>query len=245
VVRGVERAVGAAAGRYVWPRARRVVSYNPMVAAHLRRRGVPPERIVHSTIGVDTRVYAPGPADGVRAELGLPDGPLVLFVGRMVDKKGYRHVFPAVGAGCHVVLVGPGRPAVQPPPGATLLGPLPRHTLARLYRAAAVFVLPSTGEVFPIAAQEALASGVPVVLGDSPRYASYPVDRSLVRLVPPEQTADAVAEILGDDDLRRRMGAYARRFAETHFDAAAGAATHLDLYADETEGAPCSSPSSS
>lgn len=238
LVRAVEWTVGRLAGRHVWNRARRIVSYNPMVDAHLSTNGVPAERIVRSSIGVDTDRYAPGPVDrdAVLASFGLPTGvPVVLFVGRMVDKKGYRHVLRAAGPGRHVALVGSGRPAEALPAGVTFVGPLTRERLTDLYRAASVFVLPSHGEVFPIAAQEAMACGLPVVLTDSPRYDAYAVDRALIRLIAPEPAAvrQAIGDILGDDSLRRDMGRYSRRLAKTHFDAAAGHSVTLRLY-DET-----------
>jgi glycosyltransferase involved in cell wall biosynthesis len=244
VVRRIEGAVGVVAGRYIWRRASRVVSYNPMVHAHLRSHGVPAHRIVRSAIGVDTRAFAPGPAGGIRAELGLPDRPLVLFVGRLVDKKGYRRLVDAADPAYHVVLAGPGRPAEPLPPGVTATGALPRERLTALYRAAAVFALPSSGEVFPIAAQEALACGLPAVLTDSPRYAPYGVDRRLLRLVrpAPDVLRAALTDIVGDPVLRARMGAYSRQLAETHFDAAAGVRALTTLYDREV---PCSSRSSS
>jgi D-inositol-3-phosphate glycosyltransferase len=241
LVRGVERAVGRIAGRYIWRRCRRIVSYNPMVDAHLGAHGVPADRIVRSSIGVDTGRYAPGPIDrdAVLADAGLPTGvPLVLFVGRLVDKKGYRHLLRAAGPGHHIALAGSGHPAEPLPSGVTFLGPLPRERLVQLYRAAAVFVLPSHGEVFPIAAQEAMACGVPVVLTDSPRYHPYGVDRRLLRLVPAEPAAvrQAIADVLGDEDLRREMGRYARHLAVTHFDVAAGQSVSVRLYDEASPG---------
>jgi glycosyltransferase involved in cell wall biosynthesis len=179
----------------------------------------------------------------VLASFGLPaDVPLVLFVGRLVDKKGYRHVLRAAGPDRHIALVGSGHPAEALPRDVTFLGPLPRERLLALYRAAAVFVLPSAGEVFPIAAQEAMACGLPVVLTDSARYDPYAVDRDLIRLIPaePEAVRRAVTEILGDERLRREMSRYARHLAETHFDAAAGHSTTVRLYDDrllDTQGA--------
>jgi glycosyltransferase involved in cell wall biosynthesis len=247
LVRRVEHLVGTVAGRYVWSRAQRVVAYNPMVAAHLTARGVPRERVVHSSIGVDTDRFRPGPAEaGLRAELGLPtDTPLVLFVGRLVDKKGYRHAVQAVGPGHHVVLVGSGRPAVSAPPGATFLGPLPQDRLLTLYRSATVLLLPSTGEVFPLVAQEAMACGLPVVLTDAPGYAAYRPDRRLLRLVPPEPTLlrREVEAVVADPVLRTEMAGYVRQFALTHFAAGRGDHTHVTLYDPSTRGEPCTSPS--
>jgi glycosyltransferase involved in cell wall biosynthesis len=246
LVRGVERTVGRIAGRYIWQRSRRIVSYNPMVDAHLGAHGVPADRIVRSSIGVDTSRYAPGPVDrdAVLAAVGLPTGvPLILFVGRLVDKKGYRHLLRAAGPHYHIALVGSGHPAEPLPPGVTFLGPLPRHRLVELYRAATAFVLPSHGEVFPIAAQEAMACGLPVILTDSPRYDPYGVDRRLIRLIPdePASVRQAIADVLGDDGLRREMGRHARHLAVTLFDAAAGRSTAVRLYDEaspQTRGAP-------
>jgi glycosyltransferase involved in cell wall biosynthesis len=234
VVRLVERSVDRFSGGWIRRRAHRFVSYNPMVAAHLLAGGVPAGRIVHGHIGVDTTTFHPAPADpAVRTELGLPaDVPLVLFVGRLVDKKGYRHLLRAARPDRHIVLVGPGEPAEPLPPGVTHTGPLDRSRLVRLYRAASAFVLPSTGEVFPIAAQEAMACGAPVVLTDGPQYDRYHVDRDLLRLVPADAEAvdRALTAILGDADLRRRMGAYSRQLAEKFFNDRAGAAALVALY---------------
>jgi len=235
LVRAVERTVGRVAGRRIWRSCRRIVSYNPMVDAHLSSNGVPADRIVRSSIGVDIDRYAPGPVDreAVLAGLGLPTSvPLVLFVGRMVDKKGYRHVLRATGPDRHIALAGPGEPAEPLPPGATFLGPVPRDRLLALYRAATLFVLPSTGEVFPIAAQEAMACGLPVILTDSPRYDAYGIDRRLIRLVPAEPAAvrGAVTDLLREDRLRQVMSQYSRHLAVTHFDATAGQSTSVRLY---------------
>jgi hypothetical protein len=73
-----------------------------------------------------------------------------------------------------------------------------------------------------------------VVLTDSPRYDAYAVHRGLIRLITAEPAAvrQAIIDILGDDRLRRDMGAYARRLAETHFDATAGHVTLARLYDD-------------
>jgi D-inositol-3-phosphate glycosyltransferase len=237
VVRAVERAVGRVAGRRIWRHSRRIVSYNPMVDAHLSGHGVPADRIVRSTIGVDTGRFTPGPVDraAVLATHGLSaELPLVLFVGRMVDKKGYRHLLHAAGPGYQIALAGSGHPAGPLPAGVTFLGPLTRDQLVALYRSAAVFVLPSSGEVFPIAAQEAMSCGVPVVLTDSPRYDAYRVDRRLIRLIPadPAAVTAAITGVVGDPELRRRMSRYSRHLAETYFDAAAGQSTSLRLYDD-------------
>ena len=64
-------------------------------------------------------------------------------------------------------MCGQGNPGSDLPANARLMGQLPQAELAELYRAADVFVLPSEGEGFPLAVQEALASGLPVITSDN------------------------------------------------------------------------------
>ena len=51
------------------------------------------------------------------------------------------------------------------------LGRLSRERLAEVYRACDAMIVPARGEGFPLAAQEALASGLPLLLADDPGYA--------------------------------------------------------------------------
>ena len=99
------------------------------------------------------------------------------------------------------------------------LPPLPRDRLADLYRACDVFVLPSVAEGFPLTVQEAMATGLPVVITDDPGYAPYGLDRELVGLVRPtsEQVRAALLRIAGDAELRARMGAYSADLAARRF----------------------------
>lgn len=242
LVLGAQRATAAMAGRYVWRRARRIFAYNPVVQQHLHSYGVPAERVVLTGNGVDVQAFTPGvPRDeaGLRCRLGLPERqPIVLFVGRLVPKKGYRELIAAAAPEFHLVLVGPGRPPEELPAGVSCLGEVPRSELAELYRLADVFVLPSVGEMTTLAMQEAMACGLPVVTTDDPRYDRYGVDRELLSLVPAEPAAlrRAILAILGDADLRARMGAYSRRLAVRRFDGAAHRRALLALYgADGTD----------
>jgi glycosyltransferase involved in cell wall biosynthesis len=107
-----------------------------------------------------------------------------------------------------------------------------RNDLIAWYRRAAVFVLPSTGEMFPLVVQEAMACGLPVVLTDDPRYDDYRIDRALLRLVPPEPAAlrQAITEIVADPGLRARMSEYSRRLAVERFDSHLSRTEQLALY---------------
>lgn len=240
-VRVLDRAQAAAiatVGRVSVRRAQALVAINPKVAGELR--GLAPGRPVEVIgNGVDAEAFRP-PATGerarLRAALGWDERPRVLFVGRLVAKKGVDAALDAAAAlpgAFELVLVGPGRIARPLPPGVTALGSRPPAEVAELMRAADVFLLPSRGEGFPVTAQEAMASGLPVVLGDDPAYAPH-LDGSgaAVRLVRPEgpAVAAALAELVADPAARELAGRDAARHARRAFSWAAATDALEALY---------------
>jgi glycosyltransferase involved in cell wall biosynthesis len=116
-----------------------------------------------------------GERERLRDELGWDDGPRVLFAGRPVAKKGFPIAVRAVEdsdlPALNLVVAGAERLPAGTPALATPLGQLPRERLAQVYRACDAMIVPARGEGFPLAAQEALASGLPLVVADDPGYA--------------------------------------------------------------------------
>lgn len=233
-VDALERVALATLGRWSARRADAVVVLNPGVDALVR--SLAPATPVHTIFnGVDHEAYRP-PAAGERAqlrhELGWDERPRVLFVGRLVEKKGLRLALAAHAAAAgawELVVAGPGDPPA-PRAGVEVLGELGRDAVARLYRAADAFLLPSHGEGFPITVQEALASGLPAVLRDDPNHHAY-VDgpRRAVRMAEPEPAAvaSAVASALGDPG----AGDAAAALAQERFSWDAAAEAHVRLLA--------------
>ena len=164
--------------------------------------------------------------DAVRAELGVPEGELlVLTVAGLRWPKGYDVFLPAArraldgGAAVRFVAVGDGplRPDLEAQHAALALGDRftflgEREDVPRLLAAADVFVLPSRQEGLPLALMEALCAGLPIVATDVGELVNLLDDRVNALVVPAEQPqalADAIVELADRPELRAQLGAAA------------------------------------
>jgi glycosyltransferase involved in cell wall biosynthesis len=244
LVQLVQRAVYTMAGRPLMRRARRVHTLNASVTAFVRAHGVRPERLRHLPNGVDTGLFRPAASGAERVRcrerLGLPHHrPLVLFVGRLVPKKGYDLLLEAADGGYDLVFAGDGDDrALTGRPDVHHLGALAPELLADAYRACDVFALPSTAEGFPLTVQEAMASGLPVLTTDDPGYAPYRLDGSQAVLVPRrvEELRAGLHDLMHDSARREQLGDSARRYAETRFAWEEHVSTLLGSYSDALSG---------
>ncbi len=231
----VQRAVYGTWGRLVWRWAGQVIVYNPIVRRFLVEFGVdaPKIRLVYN--GIDTAYFSPGDGadrQGVRERYGLPaEEPVVLFVGRLVPKKGVDRLIAARGPGYHIALVGSGTvPSL--PPGVTCLGPIGRDELRDLYRAADLFAFPAVGEMLTLVMQEAMACGLPVVATDEPDYETYEFGPDDIAFAPADTAGlqQALQSLLHDRARLARMRAAARHVATERFEWRANAAQLMSLY---------------
>jgi len=95
------------------------------------------------------------------------------------------------------------------------------QVLQDLFAGCDLFVLPTRGEVFPLAGMEALAAGLPLVatrVGGLPELVVDGESGSLVDVDDGDALGDALEQLVGDAALRRRMSERARRDAEQRFD---------------------------
>jgi glycosyltransferase involved in cell wall biosynthesis len=124
--------------------------------------------------GVDTHIFFPAVDDvkiaGARRSLALPaEGPIALFVGRFVEKKGLQVLERMARSRSDICFAFAGWGALDPTswrlPNVCVYTNLSGSSLANLYRASDVLLLPSSGEGFPLVVQEALACGLPIICG--------------------------------------------------------------------------------
>ena len=152
----------------------------------------------------------------------------MLFVARMVEKKGTRYLLEAMkGIDARILLAGDGpeRAGLERLAGelgldAEFLGAKDRNELRVLYASCDVFAAPSVvaadgdKDGLPVVILEAMASGAPVIASDIAGIGEAVKDGENGILVPPKDVdalREALRTVLADPELRRR---YSRRSLE-------------------------------
>jgi glycosyltransferase involved in cell wall biosynthesis len=156
--------------------------------------------------------------------------PEVLYAGRLSPEKGVLELVEAA-RGLNLVVAGDGPLRAQVPEA---LGFVPPEELARLYARAAVVACPSHREGFGVACLEAMAHGRPVVASAVGGLLDLVVDGETGVHVPPGDVPAlraALERLLGDRELRRRMGEAGRRRAAERFSWDAVTRQTVELYA--------------
>jgi glycosyltransferase involved in cell wall biosynthesis len=219
------------------------------------RHRLPGVRIERLPNGVDPGRFTGGDGTRARERWGIPEGaPLLLTVARVDPQKG-QLLLPEVLASCpaaHAVAAGPTTvPGYDEKVIARaremgvaarlhLTGGLPPETaeLADLYRAADLFVLPSTHEPFGIVVLEAWATGLAVVasrVGGLGELVRDGVDGLLVPPADGPALAGAVAALLGDPLRRTALAAAGREEVLARYTWPAVAARLEGLYSEILE----------
>ncbi|GAA3597621.1 hypothetical protein GCM10022223_10980 [Kineosporia mesophila] len=185
--------------------------------------GVHPARVSVVGAGVNLRSLPP-----VRPLLPAPatGTPTVLFIGNDFARKGgptlleaFRRVRERMPS-ARLQLVGTD-PGIAPEPGVDILGRIhDRATIARLYRSANVFCLPSFFDPFPLVLLEAMAHSLPVVTTASCGVPDMIRDGHAGRLVPagdPVAVADSLLGLLSNPLQARLLGATGRQHVGAHY----------------------------
>jgi len=219
------------------PRLRAVICNSDMVRAEIRRRfGTPAEKlhVIHN--GVDLEHFHPRHAVGLRAaaraELGVATGEVLFaFVGSGFARKGLDAAIGALAA-CgnapyRLAVAGHDRHSERFAALAAggglrdrvrLLGG--RDDVRPLYAAADCFILPTRYDPFPNTVLEALAMGLPAIVGRCSGAAEIMRHGDNGWLCEPEDVAGlaklmhAAAQVATDENRRADARASARRTAE-------------------------------
>ena len=219
----------------------------------------PPERIVVVSPGADTELFTPGTdrnTERSRRLLGIPlHTKVVAFVGRLQKFKGPDVLVEATAElikrdpfrNVRVIFCGgPSGPYATPETYQAMardlgverfvrfIAPRPPAELVSVYQAADIVAVPSYNESFGLVAVEAQASGTPVIaarVGGLPIAVDDGETGLLVDSHDPVAWADALEELLDNDERRIAMGEAAVEHAASFSWAAA--ATQLEaIYAD-------------
>jgi glycosyltransferase involved in cell wall biosynthesis len=110
--------------------------------------------------------------------------------------------------------------------------------MAAAYAASDLFVLPTLAENLPNAALEAMACGTPVLsfdVGGMPEAVRHLETGFLAPAGDATTLAGGIRQLLGDDELRERLGAASRDVAEREFASDLEARRFAELYAELVE----------
>jgi glycosyltransferase involved in cell wall biosynthesis len=187
--------------------------------------------------GVDTTRFRPGPRSEARGRLALPaDCPIVLFVASELrePRKGLALLEEALrGLEQPPLLALVGAGAAAPDVDTHVLGPLDGDALADAYRAADVLAVPSLADVLTLTAPESLACATPCVAFDRGGVTDVVRDGETgvhARFGDAGALASAIERILGDPELRDRLGARGREVAEAEFAIGLQVDRYAELY---------------
>jgi colanic acid/amylovoran biosynthesis glycosyltransferase len=223
-------------------------------SAYIRQRGLemgyPAERTIVHSIGVDVERFKP-PAVRRREKV-------VLFVGRLVEKKGCASLIEAMARVQHcdpaaeLVVIGDGelRPDYEARAAALgvrcrFFGTQPSNVVRDWMACAAVFCVPSViaasgdTEGFGMVFIEAQAMGLPVVStpsGGIPEAVKHGETGLLVSERDPRALAEAILQLMQDEELWQRLSVAGRRHVVDHFNLARQTGRLEDVFAQLLEG---------
>jgi colanic acid/amylovoran biosynthesis glycosyltransferase len=207
------------------------LAVSQFVRRKLLEQGFPAEKVVVHYTGVNTKIFYPASTE---------TGPLILFVGRMIELKGVDFLIRAVAAVQHqlpdleLVLIGDGplrakfeQCASQSLRRYRFLGAQSSEEVRRWMNRASIFCAPSvrvpsgSEEGFGMVYAEAQAVGKPVVAFDSGGISEV-VAHGCTGFLARERDWEALAKyifvLLENPSLRQRFGVAGRERVLRHFD---------------------------
>lgn len=215
----------------LWEKASLFICISEFIRQRALRLGYPEDKLWVNPLGLDVQFFQPSATHNKQ--------PIVLFVGRLVEKKGCSYLIRAMAEvqrsfpGARLVVLGDGplRTSLEQQAQSTMrnyefLGAqsaaMVQQWMQRAHMVAAPSVIAANGdsEGLCVVACEAQAMGLPVVSFHGPGLSEAVADGETGFLV--EQSnehalAEAILSLLKDEALSVRMGAAGRKRVETHF----------------------------
>jgi glycosyltransferase involved in cell wall biosynthesis len=203
--------------RFVHNQTNRTFAPTPDLCGELTRKGF--RNLSVMSRGVDTRQFRPERrSNALRSDWkAVPDGPVVIHVGRMAAEKNYPLLFRVYAAmkeanpSCRFVLAGEGplkRTLMKAHPDCVFAGFFSRDEIGRYYASADVYVHASLTETFGNVLTEAMASGLAVAGFDYAAARIFVRDGASGLLAPcdrPEALIAAGVRLATDPALRNRL----------------------------------------
>ena len=212
-----------------------IIAVSNGVAGALTKGGVEPDKITRVHSVTDAKRYQKkGSEDKIRSEFGLDEGTnIIAVIAQLIERKGHRFLLQAMPKILEsfpktvILVLGEGQLEGNLRELAASLGIQDkvifagfRNDIGELLSITTVLVHPATMEGFANCVLQAMAAKVPVVVsavGGMPESVHDGVNGILIPPKDVDALADAVMRLLGDPDLRRRMGAAGRQIVEEQF----------------------------
>ena len=203
--------------------------------------GVDPKKISVIPMGVELKKRFVPPAQ--RKEKHS-----LLFVGRLVDKKGLQYLIEAMprilekNPSAYLRIVGDGPKKTELVKrisemginkSVRFMGPVYNEDLPSFYQTSNILIFPSVDrEGFGLVLVEALGCECALVVSDLPAMQDIIIDGKTALVIPQKdekRLADSVNELLDNSALRTSLGQAGRQFALKHFDLDSIAEKYLEL----------------
>ena len=234
-----------------------VVFNSSYTMSHAMKYTTPPAFAVVSP-GVDTDKFQRRPSTKAQTDILPPDvtgKPILFTLGRLVECKGHKYLIEAMRLvnkkfNAHLLVGGDG-PQRQDldhlvsnkdlENEVTFLGHIPWRRTNFYYTSADIYLQPSiidkdgVTEGLGVTILEAMACGTPCIgskVGGIPDLIRDGINGFLVNPAQPEQLAEKINILLGDKELREKMGAEGRRFVEENYSWNAKAGELMGIYGE-------------
>lgn len=222
--------------RLIQESAQVIVNSRHMLAEVKNHFGTPAEKVEIIPNGIDAdRFKCQTSEEQLRAKHGIGDGPVTLFVGRLVEEKGIQVLLDAAprileqhpdatfviaGSGYYQSALEQKASALGIAGSVRFFGHADDTALSELYTMADAVAVPSLYEPFGIVALEGMAAGVPTVTSDTGGLMDI-IDHLNNGLTTyagnPESVAWGLLQVLNNQEVAARIGKQGRAHVIEHY----------------------------